>query len=70
MESAGLNDATLMQQALGLPAPWTGVGAHFDAEAHRLDIKIDFASRSRVAYPTCGAAGRRPYDTERIPGYA
>ncbi len=42
-EDAGLNDTTLMQQALGLPPPWTVVGACFDAEAHRLDIDIDFA---------------------------
>ena len=34
-EGAGLNDTTLMQQALGLPPPWTVVGAHFDADYRR-----------------------------------
>jgi len=32
-EGAGLNDTTLMQQALGLPAAMDSGGAHFDAEA-------------------------------------
>ena len=50
-----MNDTTLMQQALGLPSPWTVVGARFDAEAHRLDIEIDFAPGSRFACPSCGA---------------
>ncbi len=48
-----MDDTTLMQQALGLPPPWTVVDARFDAEAHRLDIEIDFAlaaaSPARVA---------------------
>ena len=34
-EGVGLNDTTLMQQALGLPPPWTVVGAHFDADYRR-----------------------------------
>jgi len=55
-----------MQQALGLPPPWTVAGTHFDAEAHRLDIGIDFAPGSRFACPTCGAAERPAYDTERM----
>ena len=55
-----------MQQALGLPPPWTVAGAHFDAEAHRLDIEIDFAPGSRFACPTCGAADCPAYDTERM----
>jgi hypothetical protein len=65
-ESAGLNDTTLMQQALGLPPPWTVVGAHFDGEAHRPDIEIDFAPGSRFACPTCGAVDCPAYDTERM----
>src|ERR1700676_3428380 len=55
-----------MQQALGLPPPWTVVDAHFDAEAHRLDIEIDFAPGSRFACPSCGAADCPAYDTERM----
>ena len=62
-EGAGLNDTTLMQQALGLPPPWSVVGARFDAQAHRLDIEIDFAPGSRFACPTCGAADCPAYDT-------
>jgi transposase len=65
-EGAGLNDTTLMQQALGLPPPWTVVGAHFDAESHRLDVEIDFAPGSRFACPTCGAADCPAHDTERM----
>src|SRR5271167_4778396 len=65
-EGAGLNDTTLLQQALGLPPSWIVVGAQFDAEAHRLDIEIDFAPGSRFACPTCGAADCPAYDTERM----
>ncbi len=61
-----MNDTTLMQQALGLPPPWTVVGAHFDAEAHRLDVEIDFGPGSRFACPTCGAEDCPAYDTERM----
>ena len=61
-----MNDTMLMQQALGLPPPWTVAGAHFDAEAHRLDIEIDFAPGSRFACPNCGAADCPAYDTERM----
>jgi hypothetical protein len=51
-----MNDTTLMQQALGLPPPWTVTGARFDAEAHRLDIEIDFAAAA--ASPARAAARR------------
>jgi transposase len=61
-----MNDTTLMQQALGLPPPWTVTGARFDAEAHRLDIEIDFAAGSRFACPSCGATDCPAYDTERM----
>ena len=61
-----MNDTTLLQQALGLPPPWTVVDAQFDAEAHRLDIEIDFAPGSRFACPTCGAADCPAYDTEQM----
>ena len=40
--------------------------ARFDAEAHRLDIEIDFAPGSRFACPSCGAADCPAYDTERM----
>ena len=61
-----MNDTTLMQQALGLPRPWTVVGDHFDAEAHRLDVEIDFGPGSRFACPTCSAEDCPAYDTERM----
>src|SRR5208337_4830406 len=40
--------------------------AHFDAEAHRLDVEIDFGPGSRFACPTCGAEDCPAYDTERM----
>ena len=61
-----MNDTNLMQRALGLPPPWTVTAADFDAEAHRLDIEIDFAPGSRFACPICGAADCPAYDTERM----
>ena len=61
-----MNDTTLMQQALGLQPPWTVTDARFDAEAHRLDIEIDFAPGSRFACPNCGAADCPAHDTERM----
>ncbi|HKM79946.1 MAG TPA: helix-turn-helix domain-containing protein, partial [Candidatus Acidoferrum sp.] len=60
-----MRDTTLLQQALGLTAPWTVSGSDFDAQAQRLDIQIDFAPGSRFACPACGAAGCPAYDTER-----
>jgi len=59
-EGAGLNDTTLMQQALGCRRHGQWWAAHFDAEAHRLDVEIDFAPGSRFACPTCGAADCPP----------
>jgi hypothetical protein len=44
-----MRDTTLLQQALGLAPPWTVVRSAFDAEAHRLDVQIDFAPGSRFA---------------------
>jgi hypothetical protein len=46
-----MRDTTLMQQALGLTPPWTVVRSDFDAEAHRLDVQIDFAPGSRFVCP-------------------
>jgi transposase len=60
-----MRDTTLLQQALGLAPPWTVVRSAFDAEAHRLDVQIDFAPGSRFACPTCGATDCPAYDTER-----
>jgi transposase len=60
-----MRDTALLQLALGLTPPWTVGRADFDAEAHRLDIQIDFAPGSRFACPACGAADCPAYDTER-----
>src|ERR1700678_2691799 len=47
-EGAGLNDTTLMQQALGLPPPWTVVGAHFEADYRRLMKSAGCVSPTRT----------------------
>jgi transposase len=60
-----MRDTTLMQQALGLPSPWTVVRSDFDTEASRLDVQIDFIPGSRFACPGCGAADCPAYDTQR-----
>jgi transposase len=60
-----MRDTSLLQLGLGLGPPWTVGRADFDAEAHRLDIQIDFAPGSRFAGPTCGAADCPASDTAR-----
>ena len=60
-----IRDTSLLQLALALTPPWTVGRADFDAEAHRLDIQIDFAPGSRFACPTGGAADCPAYDTAR-----
>jgi transposase len=65
-EELTMRDTTLMQQALGLTAPWTVERSDFDAAAQRLDVRIDFAPGSRFACPTCGAEGCPAYDTDEM----
>ena len=60
-----MRDTSLLQLALALTPPWTVSRADFDAEAHRLDIQIDFAPGSRFTCPACGAADCPAYDTAR-----
>jgi transposase len=60
-----MKDTSLLQLALGLTPPWTVSSSDFDAQAHRLDIRIDFAPGSRFACPACGAANCPAHDTER-----
>ena len=50
---------------LALTPPSTVRGAHFDPEARRLDIVIDFAPGSRLACPVGGAAYCPVYDAEQ-----
>ena len=40
------------------------VDSKFDAERHRLDLRIDFPKGSRFPCPACGAAGCKVKDTE------
>jgi len=61
-----MRDTILLQQALGLAAPWTVTRSDFDAAAQRLDIEIDFAAGSRFTCPSCGATDCPAYDTERM----
>jgi transposase len=61
-----MRDTSLLQLALGIVPPWIVTNSNFDAEARRLDIHIDFASGSRFACPTCGAANCPPHDTEQM----
>jgi transposase len=61
-----MRDTSLLQQALGLTQPWTVSRSDFDPEGQRLDIQIDFASGSRFACPSCGAADCPVHDTERM----
>jgi len=61
-----MRDTSLLQQALGLTAPWTVSRSDFDPEAQRLDIQIDFTAGSRFACPNCGAADCPVHDTERM----
>jgi transposase len=60
-----MRDTPLMQQALGLTAPWTVVRSDFDTAAGRLDVRIDFTPGSRFACPNGGAAAGLACDTQR-----
>jgi transposase len=44
----------LFTQALGMVNPWEVVELHFDVEAKRLDIRVDFAPGSTFPCPVCG----------------
>jgi transposase len=48
----------------GLTPPWHVTRSDFDAEAHRLDIHLDFTPGSRFACPQCDAAGCPAHDTQ------
>jgi len=45
----------LFTQALGMVNPWQVVKLTFDAEAKRLDIRVDFAPGSTFPCPVCAA---------------
>lgn len=60
-----MRDADLFQLALGLSLPWRVMSGEFDAQAGRLDIRIDFPRGSRFACPSCGASCPA-YDTSEM----
>jgi transposase len=60
-----MRDAELFQMALGLSFPWKVMSSDFDAQAGRLDIRIDFPRGSRFCCPTCGTSGPA-YDTREM----
>ncbi len=58
-------DLQLFGAALGLSAPWRVVSVEFDAEAKRLDLRIDFERGARFSCPGCDASGLPVHDTEQ-----
>jgi transposase len=58
-------DLLLFQAALGLGDPWQVVSVEFDAEAKRLDLRVDFAKGARFSCPECERAGCAVKDTEQ-----
>lgn len=57
-------DLLLFQAALGLSDPWQVVSVEFDAEAKRLDLRVDFAKGARFPCPECDRSGLKVHDTE------
>ena len=56
------DDGKLFEAALGIGAPWYVAGAHFNAQARTLTIRVDFATGSR--FPVPDADGEHPvHDT-------
>jgi transposase len=58
-------DLLLFQAALGLSDPWQVTSVEFDAEAKRLDLRVDFAKGARFSCPECERAGCAVKDTEQ-----
>src|ERR1035437_5986040 len=54
----------LFQAAPGVSDPWQVTGVEFDAEAKRLDLRVDFAKGARFSCPECERAGYAVKDTE------
>lgn len=57
-------DLLLFQAALGLAEPWRVTSVEFDAEAKRLDLRVDFAKGATFCCPECDRVGLKAYDTE------
>jgi transposase len=54
----------LFQAALGLTGPWQVTRTEFDAEAHRLDLYLDFSKGARFACPEGDQPACPVYDSE------
>jgi transposase len=54
----------LFQAALGLTGPWQVTRTEFDAEAHRLDLYLDFSMGARFACPEGDQPACPVYDSE------
>src|ERR1700737_85405 len=57
-------DLLLFQAGLGLSDPWRVTSVEFDAEAKRLDLRVDFAKGARFSCPEGERAGCAVKDTE------
>ena len=57
-------DLLLFQAALGLSDPWQVVSVEFDAEAKRLDLRVDFPKGATFCCPECDRSGLKAHDTE------
>ena len=57
-------DLLLFQAALGLSDPWRVTSVEFDAQAKRLDLRVDFPKGSTFCCPECKRAALKAYDTE------
>ncbi|HOT98106.1 MAG TPA: transposase family protein [bacterium] len=55
----------LFALALGFTAPWYVQDITFDAEAHRLDLDIDFHAGSKFTCPSCKRLGCGVHDTQK-----
>jgi len=55
----------LFALALGPTAPWQVKDITLDAEAHRLDLDIDFHAGSEFTCPSCKRTGWGVHDTQK-----
>jgi transposase len=58
-----MDNRKLFEAALGLQDPWRLERLEFDADAHRLDLHLDFVRGARFSCPECDAQGCAVHDT-------
>jgi transposase len=61
-----MQDIDIIQQGLGLHAPWKVTACDLNIDTGRLDIRIDFSPGSTFACPECGRKDCKAYDTKQI----